>query len=417
MAELVGDGLLTQPQATWFGSLVTIGAISGGPLAAVFVEKVGRKTTLMLICLPYTVGWLFIILADNYIFLFAGRLITGLSVGATSLATPLYIAEVASKEMRGFLGAGFQLFVVAGIEVVYCLGIVLNFRWLAVSAVAISALQILCLCCMPETPRWLLGTMQRNKALDALRWLRGPDYPIEDECFDIETNMEAQREEEFSLKDFARPSLYHPLTISIFLMIFQQFSGVNAVIFYSADIMESAGFGENSKVAAVAIGGVQVVATAIACCLMDAAGRRLLLLIAGIFMTLSCVTFGTYYYLVDVHKIGGLSWLSLGSLILYVTAFSLGWGPIPWLIMSEVFPGRAKGMASGIVTTVNWCCAFLVTKEFHDLQVAITEYGVFWLFGSICALSIAFVAIFVPETKGRSLEEIEATFNHRSIST
>ena len=128
-------------------------------------------------------------------------------------------------------------------------------------------------------------------------------------------------------------------------------------------------------------------------------------------MTISSMVFGAYYYLVDEKHVGGLSWLSLTSLIVYITAYNLGWGPIPWLVMAEIFPARAKGLASGIATTVNWSCAFLVTKEFHDLQGAIHSYGTFWLFGSVCFVSMAFVGFFVPETKGRSLVEIERIFH------
>lgn len=406
-------GLLTPAQGTWFGSLVTIGAIAGGLFAAVCVEKIGRKTTLMVLNVPYVAGWFLIIFAKNYLYLYFGRLITGVAMGMTSLAAPLYIAEVVCKQLRGTLGAAFQLFVVIGVEGVYCLGIPLNFRWLAVSAAAISAVQVIGLLFVPETPRWLLSVQQKASAMHALRWLRGPNIPVEDECDEIETNLENQLNQSLNWREFASPSLYVPLIISIGLMIFQQFSGVNAVIFYSANIMGSAGFDSNPKIAAVIIGGVQVVATFIACCLMDSAGRRVLLLIAGIFMTMSCVTFGVYYYLRDVKDVGGLSWLSLSSLIVYVIAFSLGWGPIPWLIMSEIFPAKAKGLASGIATIVNWSCAFVVTKEFHDLQAAIHEFGAFWLFGSVCFCSIIFVGFLVPETKGRSLEEIEKNFDRR----
>jgi len=160
------------------------------------------------------------------------------------------------------------------------------------------------------------------------------------------------------------------------------------------------------------IGAVQVAGTAIACITMDRFGRRVLLVAAGVGMTFACVALGIYYRITTaaVLNASDLSWLALTSLIVYILAFSLGWGPIPMLIMSEIFPARARGTASAVASTTNFLFAFIVTKNFSSLQGVAGLDGTFWIFGACCIASVLFVLKFVPETKGKSLEDIEMCF-------
>lgn len=160
------------------------------------------------------------------------------------------------------------------------------------------------------------------------------------------------------------------------------------------------------------IGAVQVCGTAVACIIMDRYGRRKLLVIAGSGMMVSCIGLGVYYKLSSVGStdVYDLAWLAAGSLICYILAFALGWGPIPMLLMSEIIPSRARGTASAVTTVTNWVFAFIVTKSFSSLQDIMGLSGTFWLFGACCMLAVLFVIRFVPETKGKSLEDIELFF-------
>ena len=160
------------------------------------------------------------------------------------------------------------------------------------------------------------------------------------------------------------------------------------------------------------IGVVQVVATIIACAVMDSQGRRRMLIVAGIGMALGCGSLGFYYNMsrADATATDGLGWLALVSLVGYIVAFSLGWGPVPMLFMSEVLPARARGTGSGAATLVNWGLAFVITKSFASLQATAGLDGSFWLFGVACLVAVWFVFRRVPETKGRSLEDIEHFF-------
>jgi len=177
-------------------------------------------------------------------------------------------------------------------------------------------------------------------------------------------------------------------------------------------VLQAAGFKESGGAATVVIGAVQVIATVVACAVMDSQGRRRLLIVAGLGMALSCGTLGLYYNMSRANPASteSLGWLALGSLIGYVVAFSLGWGPVPVLFMSEVLPARARGTASGAATLINWILAFIVTKFFANLQESAGLDGSFWLFGVACLLAVLFVVRHVPETKGRSLEDIEKFF-------
>lgn len=233
-------------------------------------------------------------------------------------------------------------------------------------------------------------------------------------------------QEKMSFGELARPALLKPLLVGIFMMIFQQFSGVNAIVFYASKIFTEAGI-HDADLVSILFSLTQFVSTAIACLLVDRTGRRILLLIGGFGMCVCNIGLGTYYALKKpdpsnstvTEAVGSIyhsvpasqiSWLAITSAMVFIALFSLGWGPLPWLLMSEVFPPRAKGPASSICTLINWLFVFVVTKNFPQMISTLTEQGTFWFFGGCCLLSFIFVYCFVPETKGRTLEDIEHYF-------
>lgn len=405
-------GLLTSGQSGWFGSLMTLGAIIGGPFGGWCIEKFGRRTTMKLTSLPFCLGWICIFSAHGPQGLFVGRFLCGFASGLITVCVPVYIAEISTSSLRGTLGAGVQLFITIGILAAYSAG--LGFTWsdMAIIGIVPSVLTFLLLFFVPETPRWLLMNGKKAEAVAALRKIRHEHADCADECRDIEEGLDTK--ETFSWAEFRKPELSRPLMISVFIMIFQQLSGINAIMFYTVSIFQKAGL-ENSEMATVLIGAVQVVATFVACLLMDKMGRRRLLIIAGSVMCISCFVFGWYYKVTS----GGssakeLSVLAVISLVVYIIGFSLGWGPIPMLIMSEIFPSRVRGAASGIAVFTNWFCAFIVTNEFLFIQDMFGAAATFWLFAFFCMCSVMFVWRKVPETKGKSLEDIELYFLGKS---
>lgn len=423
---------LDDNQASWFGSIVTIGAAVGGLLGGWMVEKIGRKLSLMFCSLPFVFGFTIMIAAQNVWMLYLGRVLTGLASGVTSLVVPLYISEMAHERVRGTLGSCVQLMVVLGIMGVYLAGLFLDWRWLAICSSIPPTLLMVCMCFMPETPRFLLSQGKRREAEEALRFLRGPDAPIEYECSRIEDACDEQGSS-FQLSDLKDPGVYKPVVIGIMLMVFQQMTGINAIMFYAENIFEQAHFQE-SDLASVIVGLVQVIFTGVAALIMDKAGRKVLLIISGVAMAISTTAFGVYFYLMSkLHSTPSLSlsmldiqskaaeephadlaWLALASMAVFITGFALGWGPIPWLVMSEIFPVKVRGVASAVCVLTNWSMAFLITKTFQDMMNLLTSAGTFWLFASMCIVNVIFTIAFIPETKGKTLEQIEATFRGTS---
>ena len=411
--QLEEDGKLRRDQSAWYGSIVTLGAAAGAPLAAVCVSKLGRKLTIILSCLPFSIGWLIITSADSYTQLYAGRAMTGIGAGMASVVTPLYIAEIATKEMRGALGACFQLAITIGVLIAFSVGSIIEWRWLANIGAVLSALLIVAMLPLPETPIWLTEKhADKTEALRSLRWLRGgSETDAARECDEIHQSHACRVEGRVSMRElFSTRRLYRPILISVGLMFFQQAGGVNAVMFYTASIFETAGFTNSGSMPSIIIAVVQVVATFVASLLLDRLGRRFLLIFAGVFMSISCFTLGLYYYLTEYHDASHLGWLSLTSMAVYIAAFSIGWGPVPWIVMAEILPVRVKGLGSGLSLVISWLLAFVVTKEFSTLETYLSAYGAFWLFGGACFVSVLFVIFIVPETKGQSLQQIEMSF-------
>ncbi|XP_054853376.1 solute carrier family 2, facilitated glucose transporter member 8 [Eublepharis macularius] len=414
---------LDDNQASWFGSVVTLGAAAGGILGGYVVDKIGRKLSLMLCSIPYVIGFTTIIAAQNIGMLLTGRLLNGVASGVTSLVVPIYISEVAHSKVRGMLGSCVQLMVVTGILGAYVAGMVLEWHWLAVLGCIPPCFMLGIMAFMPETPRFLLCQNMRAEAIAALQFLRGPLVDHEWECSEIEAN--AGEQQGLGIAEFKNPAIYKPFLIGVTMMIFQQVSGINAIMFYAETIFEEANF-KNSSAASVIVGSIQVFFTAVAALFIDKVGRKILLVVSGTIMAASAAVFGIYFYITAeslsnsshinslnvalVEEEHSLSWLAVLSLGLFIMGFALGWGPIPWLVMSEIFPLRARGAASGACVLTNWFMAFLVTKEFHDFMVILTPYGTFWLFSAACLLSVLFTVFCILETKGKTLEEIETYF-------
>ena len=408
-------GVLEDHHVSWFGSLSSVGAMIGCVAGGMLVGYLGRKSALVACAMPFLAGWLLIAASADTMLLMLGRLLTGVASGMVTVAAPTYISEIAKKEQRGMLGSGVQLSITLGILAVNALGLSYDYTKLAYIGFTLPVIGALLTFRLPETPRYLLIHGRRQEALQVLHWLN-PDIlkgDLEMECLDIEEGIDANQV--ISLAEMMKPELLRPLKVAIGLMVFQQLSGINVVMFYTVSIFEMAGYKENGTYAAVVIGVVQVIFTLVACYMMDRAGRRYLLLLAGFGMAVANIILAVFFYTQEHYPGSEIGWLALASLIVYIVAFSLGWGPIPMLVMSEIFPSHARGHASAITTVCGWTFSFLVTKEFSTVQLYAGPHGAFLFFGLSCLLSISFVYKMVPETNGKSLEDIELYFLGRAM--
>ena len=243
-------------------------------------------------------------------------------------------------------------------------------------------------------------------------------------------NCSTDHNERLPLRELLLPVILKPLIVSIGLMVFQQFSGANAVLFNAADIFATAGF-SNGKLVSIAVGLVQFVGAGLACLLMDKVGRRIILLANGLGMCVSLVALGVYFDIYippkddssvsdAVSLLGSIShsvpankisWLSILCIVLFNLMYAFAWGPVPWLVMSEIFPLRARGLACGIATLTNWTMSFVITQTYQSMSRAFNIQGVYWFYSGCCLLGFSFVYFLLPETKGKTLEEMEAIFD------
>ncbi|XP_076178551.1 trehalose transporter 1 isoform X2 [Ptiloglossa arizonensis] len=405
---------VTKEIGMWIGSIMPLSALFGGIAGGPCIEYLGRRNTILATAVPFIVAWVLIALATNVAMVLVGRALCGFCVGIASLSLPVYLGETIQAEVRGTLGLLPTAFGNTGILVCFVAGMYLNWRHLAILGACLPIPFMLLMFAIPETPRWYISKGKTKRARKSLQWLRGKGTDITEELTAVERlHIESERNvSQGAFTELFKKSNLKPVLISLGLMFFQQLSGINAVIFYTVQIFKDAGSSIDENLSTIFVGIVNFISTFVAAAVIDKLGRKMLLYISGVSMCLTLFTFGAFFYLknaagVDVSDFG---WIPLLSLIIYVIGFSLGFGPIPWLMMGEILPVKIRGSAASVATAFNWSCTFIVTKTYEDIVSVFGTHGTFWLFGSIVLVGFIFVIICVPETRGRSLEEIEKRF-------
>nr|XP_026694293.1 facilitated trehalose transporter Tret1-2 homolog isoform X2 [Ciona intestinalis] len=307
---------------------------------------------------------------------------------------------------------------------IYGLGSFLNWRMLTLSALPAPTLLFLFSFIIPETPRFLMMKKRKIEAKEVLQWLRG-DVDIKEEYFELEKSLSCDVEFASWPEVITDRTLRTPMLLSLAAMYFQQMSGINCVMFYAKSIFHSAGFVTSSQLtmALLVVASVQVIFTFVSCLIVDCIGRKLSIIVAAVLMSISLIAFGLYYQITsnyqwhNVAKTGitspNLNWLALTSMTIFIASYSVGIGPIAWLLVGEIIPVRARERAAALSTGFNFFLVFILTLEFSNMISAMTSQGTFWFFGANCILSIVFTVVWLPETNGRSLEEIEDYFRRK----
>ncbi|KAK1423684.1 hypothetical protein QVD17_18991 [Tagetes erecta] len=407
---MMDDLGLSLAEYSVFGSILTIGAMVGAIMSGKIADQLGRRWTMGLSQMFCLFGWLTILYSQDSWLLDAGRLFIGYGIGVTSYVVPVYIAEITPKNLRGAFTNVNQLMIAIGISVMWLVGIVLPWRTLALIGTVPCLLQVLGLFFIPESPRWLAKNSRWKESESALQKLRGKHAEIFEEAAEIREYTETLHHlSETGVFDLFQPEYTRSLIVGVGLMVLQQFGGVNAIAFYANSIFISAGF--SSSIGSIALVVVQIPFTTLGVVLMDVSGRRPLLMVSAAGTCLGCLFLGISFLLQDLQEYRGLSpILALVGVLVFKGSFSLGMGGIPWVIMSEIFPINIKSSAGSLVTVVNWFGSWVVTYFFNFLMKCSAE-GTFFLFSGVCCLTILFVGKLVPETKGRTLEEIQASMN------
>lgn len=405
---------ITPSQFSWIGSLTTLGAGAICIPIGILADLIGRKNAMLLMVVPFTIGWLFIILSNSVLMFYLGRFITGVSGGAFCVAAPLYTSEIAESEIRGTLGSYFQLMLTVGILISYILGTVLeNMITLSIISGIVPLIFFAVFFFMPETPVYYLKKGNEEAARKSLARLRGNQYDVEVELQAHREALEEANQSGVSFGDMIKSrAVKKGFVIAYGLMLFQQMSGVNSIIFYSSDIFTKAGSSLPPGEASIIVGAVQVISVFLGTLVVDKLGRRILLLASIVVMFLMTLILGIYFYcLTHTTAFDNLKWFAIIPLCVFLIMFSFGFGPIPWMMMPEIFAPEVKGIAGSSACLFNWLAAFLVTKFYNDMVEAIESYGTFWIFSLFSAVGIAFVYFLVPETKGKTLDQIQRELN------
>lgn len=409
-AAIIQDMGISLGEYSVFGSILTIGAMIGAITSGPIADSTGRKGAMRVATAFCVVGWLAIYFAKGVFLLDFGRLTGGFGMGMYSYVVPVFVAEIAPKNLRGALTTLNQVMICCGVSVSYIIGTVLPWRVLALTGLIPCSIVILGLFLIPESPRWLAKRGYQKEFIEALQKLRGKDADISQESAEIQEYIETlDRLPKAKLVDLFQRRYLSSVTIGVGLMVFQQFGGINGICFYVSSIFESAGFSSSRGTIIYAI--LQVVITALCSPVIDRAGRKPLLLVSATGLVIGCLLLGGSFYLKD-HNMSAdiVPALAVTGILVYIGSFSAGMGAVPWVVMSEIFPINVKGTAGSFATLVNWFGAWAVSYTYNYL-ISWSTYGTFVIYAAVNALAIVFVVKIVPETKGKTLEQIQAAIN------
>jgi SP family facilitated glucose transporter-like MFS transporter 8 len=427
---------ITYDEGSWIGSLSPLGSLVGAIPAGYLADLLGRRRLMLIMAVPTLVSWVMILCVRISIpVLYTARFIQGFTCGVVTVASPLYSDEIAEVWVRGAVGSYLNLMFTVGMLYVYTFGAILPYRGMTIACTVLPVLFAVTFYWMPESPIYLLTKGQKDKAEKSLYWLRGVSTgycaEIEDKLNEMQsfinrpTDSNSVSSDQTSLRsrviNFFRSismtlETLKAMIIIFGLMAFRQLCGLNAVLAYNVQIFQTAGSALDPYVSTALFGVVQFVAVLIAINIVDRVGRRILLIMSGAGTVLCLLAMVTHFRLLEQGtEIKYISWLPLIAVNLYIATFSVGLGPVPWFMMPELLSNEARSWVSSNAVSFNWTMAFLVTKFFPIMMNDFGSEATYGVFFGICIVGTIFVVVFVPETKGKSREEIHTQLSNHWI--
>lgn len=408
-AQFVLDAVLEG----WAVSSVLVGCMIGASLAGMISDRFGRKKMLLLAAVLFAVSAVAAALPRNLTEFVLARLLGGFAIGAASMLCPLYIAEVAPAGIRGRLVSLNQVAIISGMLIVSIVNwliaspvdegwnVAAGWRWMFASGALLAMLFLVALFFVPESPRWLTKQGREDEALAVLSRAAGPAQAK----LEMKDIKETIAQEGGSFADLLRPGVKVALGIAIVLAVLQQVTGINAVLYYAPKIFESAEVSATrALLQTVALQVVNLLFTLVAIQVVDRAGRKPLLLATSLAMGTSLVLLAGAFWL----ALSG-TWVFLFTLA-YVASFAIAMGPVVWVVLAEIFPTRIRGRAMSVATVALWVACYLVSQTVPWMFERLGQAGTFLIYALMCLVSLVFVVAYVPETKGKTLEQIERSW-------
>ena len=408
---------LTPIETGWAISSALVGCLVGAFFSDYLSDTFGRKVTMIITAILFILNSIGTALPISFSMFVLFRIVGGIGVGIASMVVPMYIAEIAPPKRRGALVGNYQLAIVIGIVVVYFVNYFIalqgdanwnlntGWRWMFGSELIPSLLFLFFIFLIPESPRWLFQKGETNKAIAVLQKLNTTEEVAQVQL-EIEKSM--QQEDKNQWKHLGNPMYKKALLVGIWLSILQQLTGINAILYYAPEIFKSLGSSTDVSLLETSIlGVVNLIFTLLAIKLVDKMGRKPLLFIGSLGMTVALAAVGLFIYF---DALG--NWV-LPFLLLFMASFSISWGPIVWVLLSEIFPNKIRSLALAISVFIQWVANFLVTQIFPSLvenqwlNDHFNSAFPFYLFSVICLFSFLFVWKKVPETKNKTLEQMD----------
>jgi SP family xylose:H+ symportor-like MFS transporter len=409
---------LTPVETGWAISSALVGCLIGAFFSDYLSNRLGRRATMLITAILFILNSVGTALPNSFTMFVLFRIVGGIGVGIASMVVPMYIAEIAPPKRRGALVGNYQLAIVIGIVVVYFVNyfialqgdaqwnLNIGWRWMFGSEIIPSILFLVFIFLIPESPRWLLQKGKSEQAVAVLEKINALEDVAQVQS-EIQNSLE--QEDKGQWNNLVNPIYKKALFVGIGLSILQQLTGINAILYYAPEIFKSLGSSTDASLLETSIlGVVNLIFTLLAIKWVDKMGRKPLLYIGSAGMTISLAAVGIFIYNEAVGN------YVLPFLILFMASFSISWGPIVWVLLSEIFPNKIRSLALAISVFIQWVANFVVTQVFPSLienQWLKDNFNgafPFYLFSVICLFSLFFVWKKVPETKNKSLEQMDA---------
>ncbi|KAL5275266.1 hypothetical protein ACFFRR_001283 [Megaselia abdita] len=423
------DFHMTSSQASWFASINAISCPLGGLLSGYLLDSLGRKKTILSFNLISIFSWglmIFRISSNNNVILIQimiSRFLIGISTGLASSPAGVYSAEICHSSLRGRLTLGTSIATAFGIMLIYILGYFIRNDYQLISTIVCGYSIISIICCFPirESPVWLLSKNMYDESLNNLKYFRGvkkndnTDYDeIKNELDELQRAVPHRTSKREFKETIGRPEIYKPLLIMIGFFGFQQFSGIFVVIVYAVQFSIEAGVSIDPLLCAILIGLTRIVTTFLVGIILDKWGRRPPAMISASGMAISMFLLAASTWFPEV--IGKIPYITVISIVTYIFTSTLGLMTLPFSMISEVFPPSARGQCAGITICCGYLMSFVAIKLYPGMVSSIGNENVFAFYGLVSLLAIVYVYIYLPETKGKTLKQIEDHFKNKSSS-